>query len=134
MSDAGKAGGAGRVVLVGHCGPDSFLLEHAVRRALPGAKVIRADDESELAAAAQDADLLLINRVLGGSFREDSGVDLIRHRNQSGATVPPMMLISDYPDAQAAAEAAGAAPGFGKREVYSDRTMQRLRAAVAMRQ
>jgi hypothetical protein len=41
-----------------------------------------------------------------------------------------MMLVSNYPDAQAAAEKAGALPGFGKRDIGSPRVKELLRDAL----
>jgi hypothetical protein len=42
-----------------------------------------------------------------------------------------MMLVSNHPDAQAAAIAAGAAPGFGKRQIGTPRVAEVLRQALA---
>ena len=42
-----------------------------------------------------------------------------------------MMLVSNYPDAQAEAIAAGALPGFGKRELGSERVTKLLREALS---
>ena len=117
------------VALVGHCGPDMFALRSAIRSALPGAEVVSIEDEGALASGSAQASLLLINRVLDGQFDDESGLALIeRYANLPGA--PRVMLVSNFPDAQAAAQQAGAAPGFGKRELYSDQMKQRLRDAM----
>jgi hypothetical protein len=42
------------------------------------------------------------------------------------------MLVSNYPDAQAAAVAAGALPGFGKREIGQPRVAQLIREALGV--
>jgi hypothetical protein len=42
------------------------------------------------------------------------------------------MLVSNLPEAQAAASDLGAAPGFGKRDLYADQTRQRLKAALGL--
>jgi hypothetical protein len=115
------------VALVGHCGPDMFALRSALRSVLPGAEIVTVQDEKSLATTAAEADLLLVNRVLDGRFEDESGLKLIERL--SGAT-PAVMLISNFPDAQAAATDAGAAPGFGKKELYSDTMRDRLRAAL----
>lgn len=118
------------VVLVGHCGPDSFMLRNVVMRALGDVRVETADDAGTLDALMHEADLLLINRVLGGSLGE-TGVELIRRcRAQLGDGGPRMMLVSNYADAQAEAEEAGAVPGFGKSDAYAEETARRLRAAI----
>jgi hypothetical protein len=40
------------------------------------------------------------------------------------------MMISNYPEAQQAAESAGALPGFGKREIGSAKVKERISAAL----
>ena len=42
-----------------------------------------------------------------------------------------MLLVSNFEDAQAQAEAAGAMPGFGKSDLYHDDTTQRLKDAAS---
>jgi hypothetical protein len=42
-----------------------------------------------------------------------------------------MMLVSNHPDAQTAAVAAGALPGFGKRQIGTPRVSEVLRQALA---
>src|SRR5690606_9010462 len=103
-----------------------FALRSAIRSALPGSQVVSIEDEKTLAAAG--ADLLLVNRVLDGRFEDESGLKLVERLARAG---PAVMLGSNPAAPQAAAEQAGAAPGFGKRELYSDRMKQRLRDALA---
>lgn len=119
------------VVLVGHCVPDAALLRRAVQRAAPGARVERVNDGRQLAAAAAEADLLLVNRALDGEFSHATGVELIAQlaADRRGAR-PALMLISNYDDAQRAAEHAGALPGFGKAEVGAEETFARLARAL----
>lgn len=117
-------------VLVGHCGADSYSLSHAVSRAVPGSKVIAADDVPSLDAALASPAVLLVNRVLDGSFATDSGVDLIASL-ASRHPKPTMLLISNYADAQAAAVAAGACPGFGKSQLGSPATVDILRTLAS---
>ena len=121
---------AKKIALVGHCGPDSSYLRMAVSKADRGTQVLMADDEQELKRALDEGvDLLLLNRVLDYGFPEQEGVDLIRRLRQDYPQVRTM-LVSNYPDAQAAAVAAGALPGFGKRELGSARVAEMIRAAV----
>jgi hypothetical protein len=42
------------------------------------------------------------------------------------------MLVSNYPEAQAAAVAAGGVPGFGKREIGQPRVAQLIREALGV--
>jgi two-component system, chemotaxis family, chemotaxis protein CheY len=121
---------AKKVVLIGHCGPDSSYLRMAVSAAERGVQIVMAeDDESLKRVLDQGVDLLLFNRVLDYGFSEEEGVNLIRKLRPHYPQVK-MMLISNYPDAQAAALAAGASAGFGKREVGSERVKSLLREAL----
>ena len=119
-----------KVVLVGHCGPDSSYLRMTVAKVEKGVQVLSADDDATLSRALQDgADLLLLNRQLDYGFDETEGVDLIR-RLRSMYPKVKTMLVSNYPEAQAAAVAEGALPGFGKRELSSPRVQEMLREAL----
>jgi two-component system, chemotaxis family, chemotaxis protein CheY len=120
-----------KVLLVGHCGPDSSYLKMAIKSAIPDSTILMADDSQELRKAL-DGDglsLILFNRELGYGFDEDFGVDMIKWLKPNYPTVK-MMLVSNYPDAQKAAEEAGAIPGFGKREIGSKRVTELLANAV----
>ena len=87
------------------------------------------DDESLKQLLDQGVDLLLFNRVLDYGFFAQEGVSLIRKLRPHYPNVK-MMLVSNYPDAQAAAIAAGAEAGFGKREVGTERVKALLREAL----
>jgi hypothetical protein len=104
----------------------------AVMQADRSLQVLMADDMDELRAlvANGEVDLLLLNRELSWGFDDKGGVDIIR---EFRATHPHIktMLVSNYPEAQASAVAAGALPGFGKREIGSPRIGQVIRAALA---
>jgi hypothetical protein len=122
---------AKKIALVGHCGPDSTYLRMTVKKAVGSeATIIMADDDAELSRALSDGvDLILFNRELGYGFSQTHGVELIRHLTESKSSVK-MMLVSNYAEAQAAAVQAGALPGFGKRELGTQRVVELLRAAV----
>lgn len=121
-----------KVVLVGHCGPDSSYLRMAVNGADRSIAVLAADDQEELNAVLEGgADLLLLNRELSYGFDEGMGVDVIRRLRAKHPNLR-MMLVSNYPDAQTAAVQAGAAPGFGKREIGSPRVGQLIREALGL--
>ncbi len=121
---------AKKVLLVGHCGPDSSYLRMAVRKADPAVEIGMADDPRELSVALEKGvDLVLLNRELGYGWEKPTGVDVIKQLKQTLPTMK-MMLVSNYPDAQQAAEAAGAMPGFGKRDIGTPRVTQLLQAAL----
>lgn len=120
-----------KVLLVGHCGPDSSALKMAVKSAGSGVTILSADDQGELRNALDGGvDLILFNRELGYGFDVRYGVDVIQYLRGNYPTLR-MMLVSNYSDAQSAAVAAGALPGFGKRELGSQRVANLLKDALA---
>src|SRR3954471_15630975 len=91
-----------KVALVGHCGPDSSFLRIAVSRAAREAQVLSVDDDGDLKRLLDEGvDLLLLNRQLDFGFDEQEGVALIR-RIRAAYPHVKAMLISNYPEAQAA--------------------------------
>ena len=125
-----------KVLLVGHCGPDSSYLRLTVRKAVSNVEIVSADDSRELSAAlaAGNIDLVLFNRELGYGYDPDTGVEAIRTL-RTGYPDLKMMLVTNYDDVQREAQAAGAQPGFGKKELGTPRVTELLRetlgAAVA---
>ena len=115
-----------RVLNVGNCSFD----HDAIRRLIEGnfdAEVVAAQGTDDALEALRRApfDLVLANRQFASSAA--LGIDLIRQMKsdpQRGAT--PVMLVSNYPDAQQEAIAAGAEPGFGKAELDREETRQKL--------
>jgi CheY-like chemotaxis protein len=119
------------VALVGHCGPDSSYLRMAVSGAAPGARVVMVDSDEDLEAALGEGeiDLVMLNRKLDFGFEESDGIKLLE-RIKSLRPAQKLMMISNYPEAQQAAESAGALPGFGKREIGSAKVKERISAAL----
>lgn len=119
-------------VLVGHCGFDSGGLTRLLRDAAPGLRVAAAHRTADLEAFADAGATLLINRLPEGDFQGRDGVALIAHLRQRNPASPArMLLVSNFPDAQAAAVAAGALPGFGKSDLHQPHARQRLLDALA---
>ena len=119
-----------KVALVGHCGPDSSYLRMAITKAGRDIQVLSADDDDELKRVLDGGvDLLLLNRQLDYGFDEREGVALLK-RIRAKYPAVKAMLVSNYPDAQAAAVAEGALPGFGKREIGTPRVNELLREAL----
>jgi two-component system, chemotaxis family, chemotaxis protein CheY len=123
-----------RIVLVGHCGPDTSYLMMAARKAAADAQIVRANADKDLASALAGGDgetvLLLVNRVLDGNFADAGGIELIARLRGSHPRVRTM-LISNYEDAQRSAVRAGALPGFGKREIGSPKVLSMITSALA---
>jgi two-component system, chemotaxis family, chemotaxis protein CheY len=121
------------VLLVGHCGPDSSYLKMTIKKAVSDVVIVSADDSREFAHQLEknNADLILFNRELGYGFDPETGVENIQllHRNNPNLK---MILVSNYPEAQQAAVAAGALPGFGKRELGTPRVLEVLREAMGL--
>lgn len=120
------------VGLVGHCGADASYLRIAVTASAPGSRVVVFHDEADLytSLGAAELDLVLLNRRVDYGFEVTDGVELVR---QIKARRPQqrVIMVSNFAETQAAAEAAGALPGFGKREIGSARVKERLAAALA---
>jgi hypothetical protein len=105
------------------------MLRSAIRAAAADARFESVNDRTRLQAQLAGADLLVINRALDGDFGVPDGVALIRELGAGSA--PPMMLVSNYPEAQQAAQAAGAVPGFGKASLHAPETRRLIADALS---
>src|SRR4051812_38942788 len=102
-----------RILLVGHCGVDGPRLQREIAARVRTAEAVRINSMENLHEACDEgADLLLVNREPVG-FSPLMGVDLIRELKEEYPD-QKVMLVSDFPEAQEEATAAGALPGFGK--------------------
>lgn len=118
------------ILSVGQCGFDHNKISRHLEQAF-GARVVGVEnfDEALEALRRERYDLVLINRV--NDSDEAPGVDLIRSvKADAGLAGVPMMLVSNYPEAQQEAEALGALPGFGKTDLASEQTRTRLAAIL----
>jgi two-component system chemotaxis response regulator CheY len=118
-----------KVLSVGQCGADHPAIARVIREQFD-ADVVPADSADEAFAELRsgDYDLVLANRVfdLGGS-----GLEFIAQLKADDAIKDvPVMLVSNYPDAQAEAAARGALPGFGKAALRDPDTLRKLSAAL----
>ncbi len=115
-----------RVLDVGNCDPDHGAIRRMLESAF-GASVERVMFVHEALAALRRGtyDLVLVNRLI---FADNSeGLALVRAMKADAALAgTPIMLISNYPEAQAAATSAGAAPGFGKAAIGAPATLELL--------
>ncbi len=103
-----------RILSVGQCAADSYNVTRTFDLAF-GAEVVSAHFAREALALLREGsfDLVLVNRIFDADG--GSGLDLIRLlRSDEGLRSVPVMLVSNYPEAQAQAVSAGALPGFGK--------------------
>lgn len=119
-----------KVLSVGQCSMDHGTISRFLQREF-GAKVVGTSDRQSTEQRLQsDAfDLILINRVLDGDGTP--GLDLIREcKSNPDLAETPVMLVSNYADAQQSAEALGALPGFGKASIANATTRSRIAAAL----
>jgi CheY-like chemotaxis protein len=74
-------------------------------------------------------DLVLVNRKLDQDYSD--GIDLIRAiKAEPRAAGVPVMLVTNFPEHQDAAQAAGAIRGFGKLEFDDPETREKLAAVL----
>ena len=115
-----------RVLSVGNCGPDNRAIT-AMLESQFGAEVVPVDNGSQTLAQlrGQAFHLVLVNRVLDRDGGD--GLDVIR-QIKTAADLPdtPVMMITNFPDHQQLAQAAGALEGFGKSALHADQTRDKL--------
>ena len=120
-----------RILSVGQCGFDHGSLSRFFDRRFD-AKVVGADTRDEALDALRSGpfDLVLVNRV---SDRDGSpGLELIRAMKSDPATADvPVMLVSNYPDAQDQAVALGALRGFGKSQLNDPETIRAIESLLS---
>jgi two-component system chemotaxis response regulator CheY len=119
------------VLSVGQCGFDHTRIAHYLKQTFRAEVLgLSSFDEALAALRRQRFDLILVNRV--NDYDGAPGLDLIRRiKSEPGLSDLPVMLVSNYPEAQQEAEALGALPGFGKSDLASATTRARLEGALA---
>ncbi len=116
-----------RVLDVGNCVPDHAAICRLIEANFD-ASVAQANDLAGAVAELQrqSADLVLVNRKLDLDYSD--GMAIVRHLKSDPRWAKlPVMLITNYPEHQADAVAAGAEPGFGKQELRSTETLEKLK-------
>jgi len=114
------------VLDVGNCRSDHAWIAATLKSHFD-VEVLRAATAQEAIQAmdSRSIDLVLVNRRIDGDGSE--GIELVRRLKQSpSSAATPVMLISNYAEAQAAAIAAGAEQGFGKDDLDSPETVRKL--------
>jgi CheY-like chemotaxis protein len=114
-----------RVLSIGNCGFDNSSLRNLVGDF--GAELTAAADWSDAAAMLRKGNyqLVIVNRKLDADGSD--GLDIIREMKESPEfQAVPVMLLTNYPEYQAKAIAAGAVPGFGKSQLHSRETQALL--------
>ncbi len=115
---------------VGSCRPDHAAIRGMLERHFD-ATVTQAHTRADCLDSLRDGAfaLVLVNRELDRDSCD--GLTLIRAiKENSDLADTAVMLISNYPEYQAQAVKAGALPGFGKRDLQSKQTLERLRGVL----
>jgi CheY-like chemotaxis protein len=119
-----------RVLDVGQCVPDHAAISSYLKRNFD-CEIVQthgADDTLEQLKGGR-FDLVLINRKLDADYSD--GIEIVRQIKAEPAIADvPVMVVTNYPEHQEAAVAAGAIRGFGKLEFAKAETRDRLAAVL----
>ena len=117
---------ARKVLNVGNCSFDHGTIERLISANFDAQVVAaRLQDEAFKMLRSDQFELVLVNRKLIAD--SSHGVELIeRIKADPQLADTPVMLLSNYPEAQRAAAAAGAEPGFGKAGLNRPETVEKL--------
>lgn len=119
-----------RVLDVGQCNPDHsslmrFLTSHF------DVEVDRTHEMQDTLEKLRNSsyDLVMINRKLDRDYSD--GMEILKTIKADDSLKDiPVVLISNYEDAQERAVAAGAAPGFGKSQLNDPATVEKVSAIL----
>src|SRR5581483_11851226 len=118
---------AKRVLSVGQCFADHGSISRVLGKHF-NAEVVPADstDDAFRRLRQEEFAVVLVNRVFDANGA--SGLDLVRQiKDDPALKAVPVMLVSNYEDAQREAVAAGAEPGFGKAALGQPQMLARVR-------
>jgi two-component system chemotaxis response regulator CheY len=121
---------ATRILSLGQCGADHYGIALMMRTNFD-AEVVGAETGREALDLLRQGGfrLVLVNRVLDADG--SSGLSFIEQlKADEKLRDVPVMLVSNYEDAQRQAVALGALPGFGKSALGQPQTVDRLRKAL----
>lgn len=122
-----------RVLDIGNCGPDHAALKHLVEGNFD-AVLVQADKTEDALKKLVDGDgdfaLILVNRKLDCDYSD--GIEVIRTiKDDARFGNIPVMMITNFPEHQQAAQTIGAVAGFGKNDVSSPTTVDQLQAYLS---
>lgn len=119
-----------RVLDVGQCDMDHANISRMLKESF-GAIVDRAKSIEQVMymTGFYDYDLVLVNRIFDADGAE--GLDLIRQMKAAeNLRETPVMLVSNFEEAQAEAQQAGAIKGFGKNAIGTPETIECITAQL----
>lgn len=118
------------ILSIGQCLADEGSLSRAIQSYFTVEMTSVATAQEGLQQLEESKfDLILVNRL----FDRDggSGIQLIRELKQNDQTAEiPVMLISNFEQAQQEAMALGAVPGFGKSQLGEEVVKQRMASVL----
>ncbi len=120
-----------RVLDVGQCGPDHATIASYLKRHFD-CDIVQTHGAEDTLEQLQGGpfDLVLVNRKLDADYSD--GIEIIRKiKADAGVAQVPVMLVTNYPQHQEDAMAAGAVRGFGKLEFEKPETRERLAAVLS---
>jgi CheY-like chemotaxis protein len=120
-----------RVLDVGQCNADHAAIQRLLvsQFGVEVGRALTADQAFEMLRQG-DYDLVLVNRIL--DLDRTEGIEVIRQiTGEATLARIPVMLVSNLPDAQQAAMAAGAVRGFGKSALHDPATVALLQTYLA---
>ena len=113
------------VLDVGQCAVDHRSMRKVVESLDAKVRRVHLPKEAIEILEKEPVDLVLVNRIIDRDGSE--GIDLIREiRSRQTTRAVPVMLISDFSEAQKAAVDAGAVLGFGKKDLKEGKTRELL--------
>jgi two-component system chemotaxis response regulator CheY len=119
------------VLSIGQCGADHGSISRTFQQHFQ-ARIVSADsaDEALGLLRRESFDLVLINRVL--DMDQTYGMEIIKQmKADEKLAATPVMLVSNYDDAQREAVSAGALPGFGKASLGQPQMLARVRDVLS---
>lgn len=119
-----------RVLDVGQCSPDHATIRRYLTKHFD-VDIVQAHDAEDTVAHLKSGpfDLVLVNRKLDQDYSD--GLDIIRRiKSDPEIADVAVMMVTNFPEHQDAAEAAGALRGFGKLEYDQPETREKLAAVL----
>jgi CheY-like chemotaxis protein len=116
-----------KILSVGNCSFDHgqlsrLMSQHFRADVFPA----RHTEEALERLRREQFDLVLVNRIFHGNGQQ--GLDAIRRlKAEPDLAATPIMLVSNFPEHQVEAQAAGAEPGFGKNQFHGLESVESLR-------